>query len=143
MTITIPNLPDAEAEISAFLRGLDEIFDLVEERVYTEIPANAEFPLVRLTRIGGTPLFNKPLWVDRPTLQIEAYGGTKAQAQEIAETCRAALSEIESATSPTAVFLSAEFGGMLYLPDPEFKNPRPRYVFDVDVFLHSTELPLS
>ena len=41
---------DAERLVSAWLREQEEITDLVESRVYTELPRQSTFPLIRLTQ---------------------------------------------------------------------------------------------
>lgn len=129
-------LVDAERLVSAYLRDRDEIAALVADRVYTAIPANPTWPLVRLTRIGGAPVFNRPLHLDRALIQCDVFGGPKATAHEIAETCRAALTDLPSAYSALGVVTDVQFGTFAYLPDAAYTPARPRYVFDVAVYLH-------
>lgn len=134
MTITL--LPDVEKVISAYLRSRAEVAALVEGRVYTEIPKMPVFPLVRLMRVGGEPLTTRPLYIDQALLQIDAFGGPKALARQIAETCRHVLSEAHLTSHSGASVDNVEFGSFQWLPDPTFEPAKPRYSFDVSVTIH-------
>lgn len=136
-------MPNAEALVSAFLRDQPEVAAIVDDRVYTAIPLLEQnepewrFPLVRVVRYGGAPLFSYPLWADRPTLQLDAFGGPKAQAFTLAETCRAALSaRVIGKHDEYGVVSDVEFGGMSYVPDDSFASARPRYLFSLTLTAH-------
>jgi hypothetical protein len=45
--------------------------------------------------------------------------------------------------SGDAVVTGVEFGPFAYLPDSTFDAAKPRYLFDVDVFLHPVPAPGS
>lgn len=135
-------LPDAEQVISAYLRGRPEIQDLVDDRVFTELPGLRKdqqewrFPAVRITRIGGSPALAYPLVLDRPTTQVDVWGGPKSTARRIAETCRAVLALAHLEQHELAVVYAPKppnggFGPLSYLPDDDFTPARPRYTFDV------------
>lgn len=135
-------LPDVEQVLSMFLRSLTEITDLVDQRVWTQLPglkAGQEewrFPCVRLVRIGGRPVLQRPLYIDRPLLQFDIWGGPKVEARTIAETCRAALAQAHTVAHDGAVISDAELGALAFLPDDDFLPPKPRYTFDAAVTLH-------
>lgn len=130
-------LPDAEKVASAYLRSRSEVDDLIDDRVFTELPGLRQgqdewrFPAVRITRIGGSPVVQQPLEVDAPVLQVESWGGSKALAHQIAQTCRAAFAVAHLNEHDEAIVYGARFGEMLDLPDEAFKPAKPRYVFDV------------
>lgn len=129
-------LVDAERLLSAWLRDQDEITALVADRVYTAIPASPTWPLVRLTRIGGAPVFSRPLHLDRALIQFDVFGGPKVIAWEIAETCRAALSDLPNEPTGLGVITGIQFLSFLYVPDTTYTPARPRYVFDAAVYTH-------
>lgn len=60
-------LPNTAALISAFLRDQDEVADLVGDRVYTVLPNNKTFPMVRVTRVGGSAGTRFAHWLDAPS----------------------------------------------------------------------------
>lgn len=136
MTVTL--LPDVEALVSQFLRAQDEITDIVGDRVYTAIPKSPQFPLLRLQRVGGFPVTQQPLHLDAPTLQFDAYGGSKADAQELAATARSVLALRLEGVHDLGVVTGVRFGSMSWLPDPDYTPAKPRYVLDATVLLHPT-----
>ena len=130
-------LPDAERVLSSWLREQPEIVALVADRVYTAFPAKAgSAPLVLVRRWGGEPPVPTPLVLDLATVQLDAYGGTKAQAWEVAATCRAVCAERGrgDAYGPTIIVRAARFQ-----PDEIFNPPRPRYVCDLDVYVRPAD----
>ncbi len=128
MTVTL--LPDIERLVTDFLRAQAEITTIVGNRVYTEIPDTPTFPLVRVRRLGGFPVLNRPLYVDAPLVQIEGYAATKGAARLLTETCRAVLAERVEGTHTTGVVAGVSFGSLIWLPDEDFTPPKPRYVSD-------------
>ena len=82
--------PNMEALVSAFLRDQPEMTDLVGDRIYTAIPKDATFPLVRVMQLLDTPA-GAPLYSVAFEMQVEAFGGSKAQAWQIASTARALI----------------------------------------------------
>ena len=128
-------LPDAERLASAFLRGHVGVSALVGDRVYTAYPANAgTAPLVLVQRVGGAPPIARPLVLDRATLQLDAYGGTKAQAHELVATVLDALSEL-AGVRPEGTVAGRELGPIRWQPDETFTPHRPRYVADVTLYV--------
>ena len=135
-------LPDVEQIVSLYLRSVTEVTDLVGQRVYTQLPNSPTFPLVKLTRFGGAPVFNRPLHLDRALLQFDAYGGNKRESQQLAEMVRAALADPdfvglrELDGDPIGVVTGVDFGDLRWLPDSSYTPAKPRYVFDIAVFTH-------
>lgn len=130
-------LPDVEALVSAYLRSRAEVTALVSTRVYTTIPGtDPQWPLVRVTRIGGAPVISRPLRLDAATIQVDCFGGPKATAWQIAETCRAVIAEADRYPHSAGYVTGVVFGSMNYLPDTAYSPAKPRYSFDVDVFVH-------
>lgn len=124
-------LPDAELAVITYLRT-----KLPSARIYTEIPASATFPLVKITRFGGIPLAMVTL--DPSSIQTEVYGTTKAEARLLAAQAQSAYSEADG-WETTGVYITAArpLSGLLWLPDPDFSPPKPRYLFDTSVYLRN------
>jgi hypothetical protein len=135
-------LPDAEQLVSAFLRSNSRILGLVGERVFTVFPAQAgPEPLLLVQRVGGEPPFSQPLVLDVAQLQVDAYGGPKKAAYNLAATARAVLTELEGQVRPEGIAGAVRFGSSQWLPDETFTPPRPRYIFDVAVAVRTPVAP--
>lgn len=126
---------DVERLASYWLRHQDPVTDLVDQRVYTEIPKEPTFPLVRLTLLDDRPVFERPRHLTNTLLQIDVYGGPKVLARQIADTVADEL---------TANFPGAHEGGVIsaascsmrYLPDGSYEPAKPRYVLSVTIHSH-------
>lgn len=132
-------LPDAEQLVSNFLQAQDEIQAIAGTdpvRVYTVIPAKSVFPLMRITRYGGQPASAYPLWVDKPQLQLEAFGGPKATAHDLLATAVATITARLPGTTDLGVVDHLLFGQFRYLPDDTFTPPKPRYLTTCTITLH-------
>lgn len=125
-------LPDAELWAVNALRASADLAALTGIRVYTSIPADPTYPLVRVTRIGGVPTIRQHLDVAR--LQIDAWGTTKFEARTVAATAQAVLHATVGAHDEGVVTAVEDDLGMSWQPDPE--TDRPRYLFGVAVYLH-------
>jgi hypothetical protein len=136
-------LPDAERLVAAFLREDARITALIGvDRVYTAFPAKAgTSALLLVQRIGGIPPLSVPLVFDEAELQLDAYGGPKSAAHELAATARAVLTELEGAVRPEGVCSAVRFGALRYLPDETFSPPRPRYLFDATFTVRTPAVP--
>lgn len=134
MTVTL--LPDSEALLSQFLRDQDEIEALVGDRVYTVIPNEPTWPLLKLTRVAGAPVLSRPLRIDAPTLQLDAYANTKAAAHTLMATARAVIAERIEGVHSLGVVSGAIFGSMSWLPDPSYSPARARFTGDVTLTVH-------
>lgn len=128
---------DVERLMSAWLRARPEIAAIVADRVVTETPNRVVFPFMRVSQIGGAPIWSRPLWLDRSYIQIDAFGGPKVQARALIDATRAALSDDFLGAHPgVGVVTAVEFGDMNYLPDDLWEPPKPRYAATVAVFTH-------
>ena len=130
MTLTL--LPDVERMVSNYLRSKTEVTDLVGTNVYTVVPKDptGKFPLVRITRVSGAPLFSRPLRVDQARIQIDCWGGSKQLAWQTAATIAALLSEDFLGTHTEGVVNDVQIGGLLDQPDTTYDPPQPRWLFD-------------
>lgn len=135
-------LPDAELLVRTFLVGRSAITDIVgvdergEGRVYTVIPNPAPTgPFLRLIRAAGPATSRRN--IDRPLIQLDAYGGTKAQARNLVATVAAELEALEGATvaGVAGYCQGVDPGSERYIPDPDLQTERgrarERYILDV------------
>lgn len=126
--------PNMEALVSAFLRDQAEMTDLVEDRIYTAIPKDAEYPLVRVVQLLDTPA-GAPLYAVGFEMQVEAFGGSKADAWRIASTARALIDVRLSGDYPGfGVVNGSTPGALLDLPDEDFKPAKPRWLFTSTIY---------
>jgi hypothetical protein len=127
-------VPDAERLVSAYLRGEPRMQALVGDRIYTAFPAKAgSGPLLLIQRVGGQPPLSYPFILDAAELQLDAYGGPKATAHELARTAQACLSTLQGQVRPEGVASAVALGVMSWQPDEMYDPPRPRYLIDVTV----------
>ena len=139
MTVTL--LPDIERLLSNYLRANSDVTALVGTNIYTVMPKNAagdpsksipaKFPLVRLTRISGAPIFSLPLRFDQARIQIDCYGGSKQLAWQTAATIAAVIADGFVGTHTEGVVSDAQIGTLQDLPDDTFDPAQPRWILDV------------
>lgn len=134
MAVTL--LPDIEQLLSAFLRDQAEVTALVGQRVYTALPTSTTFPAVRLTRFGGAPVRQRPVHLDAADIQLDAFGGPKATALEIAETCRAVIWHRLPGEHAEGIVTGVDLGALAYSPDDTYTPAKPRYLFTATVYAH-------
>lgn len=70
-------LPDAEILARTWALSKTSITDIVDQKVATRLPQDAEMPFLVITRIGGTPLTGEAL-IDEAVLQLDCYAGKYA-----------------------------------------------------------------
>lgn len=137
-------LPDVERLVATYLRAHADVVALVGDRVYTAFPAQAGGEcLVLLQRFGGSPPLSRPLVVDEAQMQVDAYGGTKAQAHEVLVTVLAALAELPDVVTAIGHVSNVGQGARRYLPDETFTPHRPRYVADLTLTTRPAAAPLG
>lgn len=125
--------PDAEAAVSTALRTAGF-------RCYSSIPKKApQYPLIRIARVGGTPLDRHSH--DVADLQLDVYGTTKSEARLYASQARTAVHGAESSTVALTsgdAWISGvqDISGLMWLPDTS-NVPINRYVLNLRVFLHA------
>jgi hypothetical protein len=147
MTDDLILTPNVEALIVQFLREQPEVADLVGNRVYTELPEKTTFPAVRVHLYYERPVGgSSPRWLSAHDVQVDAFGGPKATAWRIAETCRAALSQRflgvqqygEGQNEVAGVITDVQAFGFRDMPDETFTPARPRFLFTATVYVHPT-----
>lgn len=136
-------LVDIEELLVDFLLAQDEVTAFFTtspaDRVYSVLPDTKVFPAVRVTRYGGAPRTQRPLHLDQPIVQVDAFGGPKRTARDIAETCRAAMAKRLVGSHASGIVTAVDFGGFAYSPDPTFNSngsARPCYLFRATVTTH-------
>lgn len=114
--MTVRTLPDTLRLVSEFLRADDDVAALVGDRVYTALPSNPEFPCVRLHRLGGAGRSGAAYHLESVLVQVEALGGSRHGAWQLAETLRAVMAQRMTGTQPvgdaTAVVSGVDCGGV-------------------------------
>lgn len=134
MTVTL--MPNMEALVSAFLRAQSEITALCGDRVYTAVPGNATYPLVRVTQFDDVKVTQRPLWVVRTSVQVEAYGGSKADAFGLASTAQSCIAERIEGVHTGGTVAGVTFGSLRDLPDDSFDPAKPRFLFSAYIIAH-------
>lgn len=150
-------LPDAELLVVSFFLDQPEITDFFTagvngagsqiddpptDRVYTDIPKlkdgtpNPVFPLVRVSRFGGAPVRSRPAWLDQAAMQIEAYGGGRKTARQLAETCRALLDLRLPGVHAEGVVTNVRTQSFAYHPDDTYKPAKPKFDFVAVITAH-------
>lgn len=140
--MTLRLLPDAELIAVDILRASSDLDSLVNNRVYTAIPSEATYPLVRVIRIGGLPTIRQHLDVAR--LQVEAWAGilddpavattAKGTARQVAVVAQAALHAAIGTHDAGVVTAVEDDLGLSWQPDPD--TDRARYLFGVSLHTH-------
>ena len=128
-------IPDAARLVSAFLRDQPEVAELVDDRVYTVLPANVKFPAVRIVQWTERPVIERPLWLVTPGHQVDCWAPAKYVASTVARTLRAVLAERLVAAHGDTVS-GVGFGSMADTPDTSYEPALARYRFDLFVTVH-------
>lgn len=136
MAYPISVLPDAELAVLQYLRAQSIVTDLVPaERITTALPKEPAYPYVTVKRIGGRAV----QWqrVDSAALQVDVWGGSRYECQEVIRTIRATLLAIYGDKVDEANLVSAsEEVGPQWLPDTVMVPPLPRFTARFQVLLH-------
>ena len=130
-------MPDAEQLVVNALRGMGELAAL-GGRIYTVTPKARTFPMARVTRFGGDPLWNgQPYWVDQPALQCDVWAnGGYVEAYGIAEQMRACLAQLLIGAWPEGVVDHVKTTALVASGDTDFDPPKPRYRFTATLLTH-------
>lgn len=128
--------PDAEGLTADELRlALDDHF-ADEVVVGTVVPNPRPERLVVVQRTGGP---RRNLVTDAPTLVIEAWAPTEAEAHDISQIARALVVALAGAViAGIAIYRVDELSGPQNLPDP--LSATPRYSFTVALALRGAAL---
>lgn len=133
----LTTLPNLEAIVSAHLRATPELDASLGDRIYTVLPKDVVFPAIRVTLIGDEKVTTRPLWVVRGTLQVEVWGGSKAQAYTGASIAQAALVErLVDSVGTGWVVNGVRAGALRDEPDAAYAPARERFLFLVDITAH-------
>lgn len=126
--------PDAEAVVTTYLRD----YAGIEAPIYGALPPDPDYPCVVVVRYGGIPRVRR--YLDRASIQVDVWGGTKEEAYDLTATVHAALYDLEGeAITEYGAFVTAvdDDLGTTWLPD--IVTGRSRYLFRVGVCLHAYE----
>lgn len=127
-------LVDAQALVSQYLRSRSEVTALVGQRVVSHLAADQVYPALRVVRVAGAPVYSVPLFFDEAWFQVDAFGGTTAQAWTLAATAQAVLTELPSYSTALGQVTGVRFGSFAEQDDEAFSAPKPRWRFDVTVW---------
>lgn len=130
-------LPDIEAFLYRYLSLNIDVDQYVAGRVYTRIPNAPIFPLIRITRVAGAPVYSSPLFLDAPLVQFDSFGGSSVQAWTIAETCRQAIKDLINYSDGSGLITAVEYGSFASQDDDSYDPPKPRYRFDATFYIRS------
>lgn len=128
-------LPDVEQLLTWFLHDQEEVADIVGDNVFTELPAKfADWPAVRVHQFNAIPVTQRPLWLTGYQIQIEAFGGPKKTAHNLAVACMSVIAARLPGVHDEAVVTGVEFSGWRSEPDTTFQPARPRSLFIASIF---------
>jgi hypothetical protein len=119
---------DTEAAVAEVLRPV------VGCPVYGRVPANPEFPYVKVQRITGTPVSTRPLYLDGAMLQVDVLADSQGQARSIADVARETIAAIENTHTSFGWLSGARLGGLTDTAEPEYTPTKARYRFDCIVW---------
>lgn len=132
-------LPDVEAEVINFLRNdPDVLASDLSDRIYGKLPQDKIYPLARVTQVTSNMLVQvPPAEFEQVTLQIDVWGGTKADTKTAAQTLRAVLAHrfVQPGIEPAS---AVDLGSLAWLPDQDFDPPKARYTSDVLVTVRAS-----
>jgi hypothetical protein len=120
------------------LRTDPELSSLIGDRVYTVLPKDKEFPLLRVVRWGGRPDTRIPglVWLDRADLQIDAWAVRQLQVSDVARCCVRALVERLPGRRPGGVVTDSSVTNFATELDPDFTPALHRARLSVRVTAH-------
>lgn len=130
-------IPDVEALLVNALLAHATVAAMVSTKVSTELPTT--FPdgkRLKLSRIGGTPVDEDTEYLDRPLIQLEGFGATKADAFDVTAAAMTALLSFAGKTyTEGTVTKVLRLSGPAYAQDPDTETPR--YLLTVAVYVHA------
>ena len=118
-------LPDLDALLVGFLNSHADLIPLHGGRVGTKLPAGTNTS-IRVANIGGTMPWP---WYYRGEFQVECWGGTEVQANELARTVCAVIFEMTTAYANvlTSTVTIAPYAA------PDLVSNRFRYITQVQI----------
>lgn len=133
----VGRIPDVEALAVNALAADVELDALIAGRISTELPSSfPDGPRIRLTRAGGNPVDEDTERLDRPVVQIEAFGDDQGAAFDTVSEAMRALLELAGGTFPEGVVTKVvRLSGPVWSPDPETSTPR--YLLSAALYVHT------
>lgn len=141
---------DLEAVVIAALRSDASVTTAIGgDRIYTALPTAPEFPCMRVTQVAGSEDV-QPWQASMPrreemVIQLDVWGGTRAQARAIADITRARLSMGLPGACEGGSVASVRWQGIANVPDDDIPSSagraRPRYILQASMVI-SHLLPL-
>jgi hypothetical protein len=136
VTSTLVTLPDCEQLVIDALLSMPALAAL-GGRIYSVVPKQRTFPLARVYRYGGDPLYGgEPYWLDNPSLQIDVWEDGTVEAQRLGELLRSCCAQQLAGVWPTGVVDSVQVSALIQSPDPTFTPSKPRYRFTAQLMVH-------
>ena len=136
---------DIERLLVALLRNHSDINDVLDQKVYVELPSSVVRPVCRLSALGGLPRTSaQPPWLTRPSVDFDVWGVTKNEAFTVMDTVR----EVLLAQPRTQTFW--DYGELVFVSatDPFYDadsnwpdadgRPGPRYHMTTRITAHPT-----
>lgn len=122
--MTYPQLPDMEQELCDFLTTHTALAALHGGRVGTEL--QSDLVCLQVTALGGPQPWP---WESAPEFQISSWGGTKAEANILDRTVRAAVFDLrgQAVTGGRVIGIGVRLAGLW---SPAEDTGRPRYRSD-------------
>lgn len=130
---------DAEQLLIDHLLADADVAALVDTNVSAELPEDfGPQARIQLFRIGGIPNpGDVPGHLDQPSLQLNIFGATKAEAFDVAAQAIRATLAAPAATHAGAVVTGARrVLGPTWSPDPGTNPPVARYIVGVVLSVH-------
>jgi hypothetical protein len=130
-------LPDTEKLVINALLSMPGLSAL-GGRIYSVTPKERTFPLARVARFGGDPLYSgHPYWLDQPALQFDVWAqGGFVEAFGLAEQMRSAMACELVGAWPEGVVDEVKVSALTQAGDTEFDPPKPRYRFTATLLVH-------
>jgi hypothetical protein len=122
---TFAVLPDLDAALIAFLDTHADLIPLHGGRVGTKL-ATGSLTSIRIANLGGTMPDPR---VYRAEFQVECWGGTDIQANQLARTVCAVIFEMPA----TLDYVVTAVPTLAPLSSPDSVSNRPRYITQVQI----------
>jgi hypothetical protein len=134
-------LPYVQRLLVWFLLAQDEVTALVDQNVYTDLPATPDWPVVRVSTFPGRIIEGGSIyWLEQTLAQVDVWGGPRVLTHDIAETCRSTLkARLNGAVefgAVSAVVTEVQVGGIRDDSDADYTPAKPHARFDVTVTAH-------
>lgn len=126
MALTL--LPPAEPALIAWMRADSDLSALCGGRVGTKL--NATLPAFRVTRVGGVA---EEAWLDRPSVQVEAWAADAGTADTLIRSFVAALPRLARYAYQGTVWSAAVTSGPIWFPDDPNLSSNARYLVTVEL----------